>query len=85
MPVCLTGVAPWRPAQLLAARTYAELTVPPPGFPERQAMWRAAFPLLDRDTVADYAARYRMTGGELRVTYKTLEQLDEIVRRLGRT
>ena len=24
-------------------------------------------------------------GGELRVSYKTLEQLDEIVRRLGRT
>ena len=66
VPVCLTGVHPWRRPPLLAARTYAELTVPTPGFPERQAMWQAAFPLLDRDTVADYAARYRMTGGELR-------------------
>lgn len=66
VPVCLTGVNPWRPPVLLAARTYAELTIPAPGFPERQEMWRNAFPLLDPDTVADYAARYRMTAGELR-------------------
>ncbi|HWO66296.1 MAG TPA: ATP-binding protein, partial [Umezawaea sp.] len=66
VPVCLTGVTPWRPPRLLAARTYAELTIPAPDFPARKAMWQAAFPMLDRDAVADYAARYRMTGGELR-------------------
>lgn len=66
VPVCLTGVAPWRPAALLAARTYAELTVPAPGFPERRAMWSAAFPVLDQDVLEDLAARYRMSGGELR-------------------
>jgi len=66
VPVCLTGVLPWRPTQLLAARTYAELSVPVPGFPEREAMWQSAFPVLDREVVADFAARYRMTGGELR-------------------
>ncbi len=73
VPVCLTGMTPWRPAPLLAARTYAELTVPAPGFPERQAMWSAAFPLLPDDVVADLAARYRMSGGELRAVAAVAE------------
>ncbi|MGW0809027.1 ATP-binding protein [Nonomuraea sp. NPDC002799] len=66
VPICLTGTTPWRPAALLATRTYAELTIPAPGFPERRAMWSAAFPVLDGDVLEDLAARYRMTGGELR-------------------
>ncbi|GAB3451482.1 ATP-binding protein [Actinophytocola sediminis] len=64
--VCLTGVTPWRPASLLAARGYTELTFPTPGFPERRAMWTAAFPALDGPLLEDLAARYRMSGGELR-------------------
>lgn len=66
VPVCLTGTTPWRPAALLAARAYAEVTVPPPMYPERRTMWSAAFPVLDDQRVADLAARYRMTAGELR-------------------
>ncbi|HEX6354205.1 ATP-binding protein [Actinophytocola sp.] len=66
VPLCLTGINPWRPPGLLAARTYAELTVPTPGFPERRAMWSAAFPVLAADALEDLAARYRMTVGELR-------------------
>ncbi|SNY37904.1 ATP-binding protein [Paractinoplanes atraurantiacus] len=66
VPVCLTGVSPWRPPALLAARAYAELTVPTPGFPERRAMWSAAFPALDHGLLEDLAVRYRMSGGELR-------------------
>ncbi|MEU3449853.1 ATP-binding protein [Streptomyces thermolilacinus] len=66
LPVCLTGVRPWRPAPLLAARAYAELTLPAPGFGERRAMWSAALPGLDGPLVEDLAARYRMSGGELR-------------------
>jgi hypothetical protein len=65
-PICLTGVTPWRPQPLLAARTYAELTVPAPTFPDRRAMWSAAFPVLPPEQLEDLAARYRMTGGELR-------------------
>ncbi|XVV15529.1 ATP-binding protein [Actinoplanes sp. CA-131856] len=65
-PVCLTGVSPWRPPALLAARAYAELTVPTPGLPERRAMWSTAFPALDEDVLEDLAVRYRMSGGELR-------------------
>ncbi|MBE1493308.1 hypothetical protein H4696_000408 [Amycolatopsis lexingtonensis] len=66
VPLCLTGATPWRPPRLLAARTYAELTIPAPGFPERRAMWSSAFPVLGEDVLADLAARYRMSGGELR-------------------
>ncbi|MGO4429671.1 ATP-binding protein, partial [Streptomyces sp. MCAF7] len=47
VPVCLTGLKPWRPAGLLATRAYAELTVPVPGFTDRRAMWSAALPDLD--------------------------------------
>ncbi|CAL9316647.1 AAA family ATPase [Streptomyces sp. SudanB25_2051] len=66
LPVCLTGLRPWRPAPLLAARAYAEAALPQPGFGERRAMWSAAIPGLDGPRVDDLAARYRMSGGELR-------------------
>ncbi|MFD2467680.1 ATP-binding protein [Amycolatopsis silviterrae] len=66
VPVCLTGLEPWRPPGLLAARAYAEVTVPAPGFLDRRAMWSAALPALDGNLLEDLAARYRMTGGELR-------------------
>lgn len=66
VPVCLTGLKPWRPAGLLAARGYAELTVPVPGFTDRRAMWSAALPDLNGTLLEDLAVRYRMSGGELR-------------------
>ncbi|MGW7253699.1 ATP-binding protein [Streptomyces sp. NPDC054834] len=66
VPVCLTGLKPWRPAGLLAARVYAELTVPVPGLGDRRAMWSAALPDLDGPLLEDLAVRYRMSGGELR-------------------
>lgn len=66
VPVCLTGLKPWRPAGLLAARSYAEVTVPAPGFADRRAMWSAALPDLGGPLLEDLAVRYRMSGGELR-------------------
>ncbi|MDT9685272.1 ATP-binding protein [Streptomyces sp. TRM76323] len=66
VPVCLTGLRPWRPAALLAVRAYAELTVPAPGLTDRRAMWSAALPDLNGPLLEDLAARYRMSGGELR-------------------
>ncbi|GHH05032.1 ATP-binding protein [Amycolatopsis oliviviridis] len=66
VPLCLTGTNPSRPHGLLAARTYAEVTIPSPGFPERRAMWSSAFPVLPSEALEDFAARYRMSGGELR-------------------
>lgn len=66
VPVCLTGLKPWRPAGLLAARAYAELTIPAPGLGDRRAMWSSALPALEGPLLEDLAARYRMSGGELR-------------------
>lgn len=66
VPVCLTGLRPWRPAALLAVRAYADLTVPAPGFTDRRAMWSAALPDLNGPLLEDLAVRYRMSGGELR-------------------
>jgi hypothetical protein len=66
VPVCLSGLSPWRPAGLLAVRAYAELTIPVPGLGDRRAMWSAALPHLTGNVLEDLAARYRMSGGELR-------------------
>ncbi|MEV4052801.1 ATP-binding protein [Amycolatopsis sp. NPDC049688] len=66
VPVCLTGLKPWRPASLLAARSYGELTIPSPGFQDRRAMWSAALPGLTGPLLEELAVRYRMSGGELR-------------------
>lgn len=65
-PVCLTGLKPWRPPGLLAARAYAELTLPTPELIDRRAMWSAALPDLNGTLLEDLAVRYRMSGGELR-------------------
>ncbi|WP_225830056.1 ATP-binding protein [Streptomyces sp. NK08204] len=65
-PVCLTGLKPWRPAGLLAARGYAEVVLPAPGLGDRRAMWSAALPDLNGTLLEDLAVRYRMSGGELR-------------------
>src|SRR6185437_3158590 len=52
-PVCVSGTEPWRPSAVLAARSYAELVVPPPSYRDRTAMWERALPELDTDTAAD--------------------------------
>ncbi len=65
-PVCLSGTEPWRPPAVLAARLYAELTVALPSYRDRTKMWARALPELDRDTAEDLAARYQMSGEELR-------------------
>ncbi len=66
VPVLLTGTAPCRPARLLAARGYAELDVPAPDYGTRREMWSAALPGIADGALTDLAARYRMTGEELR-------------------
>jgi hypothetical protein len=66
VPVVVTGVAPWRPVRLLAARAYAELELPAADFGQRRAAWAAALPGLDPGVRDGLAARYRMTGEELR-------------------
>nr|WP_042185011.1 ATP-binding protein [Kibdelosporangium sp. MJ126-NF4]CEL16454.1 ATPase, AAA family [Kibdelosporangium sp. MJ126-NF4] len=66
VPVCLTGLNPWRPFGVLAVRSYAEMTMPAPDLGDRRAMWSAALPDLNGPLLEDLAVRYRMSGGELR-------------------
>jgi ATPase family associated with various cellular activities (AAA) len=65
-PVCLSGTEPWRPPPALATRTYAEIVIPRPSYRDRMDMWAKALPELDAETVGDLAARYRVSGEELR-------------------
>jgi hypothetical protein len=70
-PVVLSGVHPWRPAELLAARGYAELEVAPAGQEARVARWRAALPELPAAAAEELAARFRMAGAEIAAVART--------------
>jgi hypothetical protein len=65
MPLLMSGVHPWRPAELLAARAYAELELALPDAQARQAMWTSLIPDAGRQRRADLAARYRMSAVEM--------------------
>jgi MoxR-like ATPase len=64
--VCLTGSHPWRPTALLAARAYAEVELPAAGYEARRAMWSQALPEVGGDQHDALAARYRLSGLEVR-------------------
>jgi hypothetical protein len=65
VPACLSGVHPWRPATLLAARPYADLPLPSATFRSRKALWKAQVPELSDAAAADYAARLRIGSAEV--------------------
>ncbi len=51
VPLILTGVQPWRPTELLAARAFAEITARVPDHRVRSVLWQAALPeLAPQDT-----------------------------------
>jgi MoxR-like ATPase len=62
---CLSGAHPFRPATLLAARPYAELTLPAASYAARRALWSTELPELDAARVADLAARFRLRADDL--------------------
>jgi ATPase family protein associated with various cellular activities (AAA)/winged helix domain-containing protein len=64
-PLVLSGVHPWRPAELLAARTYAEVELVPADSAARQVMWAEALPDADEARRGDLAARFRMSRTEV--------------------
>ena len=64
-PVCLAGAEPWRPAAMVAARSYAEIVIDLPSHRDRVTMWARALPELDPGTTTDLAARYRLSDEEL--------------------
>jgi hypothetical protein len=64
-PLVISGVHPWRPPELLAARTYAELELTPPDSAARRTMWAAALPEASEPLRADLAVRFRMSETEM--------------------
>jgi ATP-dependent 26S proteasome regulatory subunit len=66
VPVILTGLHPWRPATLLEARLYAELELTAPSYTTRKALWERALPEIDGQQLDSLAARFHMSGAEVR-------------------
>jgi ATPase family protein associated with various cellular activities (AAA)/winged helix domain-containing protein len=65
MPLLLSGVHPWRPADLLASRAYVEIEIAPPDTAARIAMWAAALPEMSEPRRTDLALRFHMSGAEV--------------------
>jgi hypothetical protein len=61
----LSGIHPWRPAELLAARGYAEIELALPDSAGREALWAHALPEASETRRIDLAARFRMSEPEI--------------------
>jgi hypothetical protein len=70
VPVILTGVQPWRPTTLLEAHPYAELELGAPSYSARKVMWERALPEVSEQQLGSIAARFRMSGPEVRAAAK---------------
>jgi hypothetical protein len=66
VPLILTGLQPWRPTTLLAARLYTEFELTAPSYTTRKAMWERALPEVNAQQLGSIAARFRMSGSEVR-------------------
>jgi hypothetical protein len=64
-PVCLSGAVAWRPTAALSTRPYAEITLDPPAFRHRAALWSALIPEAEPSVAEDLAGCYRMSGKEI--------------------
>jgi hypothetical protein len=65
-PVLITGEHPWRPDPFLQSGRYAELELAEPLYQAREKLWSRSFPELDPAEVESLAARYRLSGVEIR-------------------
>ena len=72
-PVLLGGADPWWPPAARAGRRYLELVVPSPRYRDRVAMWSSALPALGRPAAEELAARYRLSGVDLRTVAALVE------------
>jgi hypothetical protein len=78
VPVLLTGVHPWRPAKLLEARPYAELELDAPGYMARRSMWEQELPEMEEQRLCDLAARFRVSGAEVRAAARMARTQSQI-------
>ena len=66
VPVFLTGTHPWRPVHLLESRAYTEFELTSPSFRSRKRMWSSTLPDVHETEISKLAARFRMSGAEVR-------------------
>jgi len=74
-PLWLTGREPWRPAELLAARSFIEIPITLPDQPQREQMWGSELPEADRDVIARVANGFRFDATEVRAAARTARTL----------
>jgi hypothetical protein len=66
IPVCLTGVHPWRPMRLLESCSFAEIELTTPGYQTRRKMWLQALPDIQAVQLNSLASRFRLSSSEIR-------------------
>ncbi len=78
VPLAISGRGPWRPAVLLAARNYAEITPQRASHETRLAMWNHAAPDLPQDQRVDLAVRFRLSPPALKAAARLAESQDRL-------
>jgi hypothetical protein len=66
VPILLTGENPWRPSALVRAGLYAERELSEPLPDVREKVWSQNFPELEKEETDRLAARYRLSGSDIR-------------------
>lgn len=66
VPTFLSGTHPWRPVRLLESRGYTEFELVTPGFQTRKQMWLQKLPEVVDPQAGNLAARFRLSGTEMR-------------------
>ena len=80
VPVIVTGIQPWRPTTLLEARLYTELELNAPSYTARKAMWQRTFPEIHGQQLGSLAARFHMSGSEVRAAAQVARTQAQIAR-----
>jgi ATPase family associated with various cellular activities (AAA) len=64
--VVMTAVQPWRPVELIARASYAEIEVSAPNLVARRRMWRDEMPELSEGEAGEMATRLRLGRADVR-------------------
>ncbi len=74
-PLWLTGREPWRPAELLAGRSFVEIPLAAPDQHQREQMWRVELPDGDHETITHVANGFRFDASEVRAATRVARSL----------
>jgi hypothetical protein len=78
VPAILSGEHPFRPPALLERCGYGEIALSTPSYTDQRALWSEALPELGAADVAAWAARYRLSPGELRAVARVARTRAEL-------